>query len=1137
MVKLTHKTRIEAHTAKIMLGVMLMFMFSLTFVAALDFSVDNYKVFDEEVGDYGKITLWDKGQLGDDKILAEYEITSHTSYCIENCYTEGTIIVNSKNNLFNDLKFYNDNFDEKQINHQLFVWEEILVEEDILERDCSDDKDFKTCSMVPSGETEIIDRGGWIESEGDLDLGTYKWRIEGRKTAEENIDWIGESFGQVMDEWAVWGGVITSNATHTFHTYETAGDFWFNTTVELVGARALIVAGGGSGSSPDIGVGVGGGGAAGGMVYNLSMTIPIGNHRVYVGTGGIMGDDVTGVNGSNSYFNGLNMSGGGGGGYWHENGHDGGSGGGGGQATGLGGAGIAGQGNNGGNSGATSGGGGGGAGAVGSAGSGTTGGNGGSGATNDINGSIGTYSCGGGGGGVSAGGGGAGGCSLGGNGGHDALAPTGGKEGTGSGGGGSYETIGSGGNGGSGIIIIMYETPPVDTAEVKLNSPSDGTNFSSNPIVISANTTSSIDLRDVVLFIDGVRNKTYDGEGTQGMNISESLSFSEGTHTWFVTANNSLGTINISANRTFTLDLTAPVSNIEVPSGDVTDDFATTNDRVIAINWTVEDSGVGLQACWYYNQTANVTVTCGVNASITLPYGTYTHVVYANDSVNNIGQDSFTATYDYNAIENSIDYTQIVQQGVTDTFTLNVSGSGGAAVSATFYYDDVAFASSKLGDNNEMRFVNVETLNSPGNNLLWWAIDVGGTLYNSTIQQQNVSAFNLTSCGTGGTVVYNFTVFDEGDVTKLDGSGTNLTVEISLNVTSTQGVEIFSYNRTANNINPVTVCTDNPLSSNPLIVDGIVRYAGNTTYISEFYTIQNFSLTDTTTSNNVSLYLLQTDDAQEFKVSYRDNNFLPVPGAVLELQRQYIGDGLFRVVELPPFDDDGETLANFVLGDVIYTLIIKKDNQILSTFPNVKAFCENLGTGDCKIDLVELASTLTTEDFASVGGVTFTLSYDEDARVVTSVFNVNDGTNKLMSLNTTLFDMIGNTTICTDSLTASSGTLTCTVPSTFGNASATSILYADGTQLGRMNINLWLTSDDRYSGNQITLGLISLLTIIGIGLSGSGIMVIVFIIVGVIVNMALFIFNGGGFIGAGSVFLWLIIALATLLWKANRRTA
>lgn len=221
--------------------------------------------------------------------------------------------------------------------------------------------------------------------------------------------------------------------------------------------RVLVIAGGAgplNGASGSTGRG---GGGAGGMLEQ-TLTITTGtNYPVSVGAGG----SSNGSFGSSSRFDSVICIGGG---YQDANGTflRGGSNGGGlvGNVA-LVGTVATQQGNIGGNgNGNQRGGGGGGAGGVGSAATASAGGNGGIGRSSTIPVNTTTYAAGGGGGGNTGNAGGTGGSSIGGNGGSSTVAATNGAVNTGSGGGGGGGTAGftTAGTGGSGIIIIRFNS-------------------------------------------------------------------------------------------------------------------------------------------------------------------------------------------------------------------------------------------------------------------------------------------------------------------------------------------------------------------------------------------------------------------------------------------------------------------------------------------------------------------------------------------------------------------------------------------------------------------------------------------------------------------------------------------------------
>ncbi len=258
------------------------------------------------------------------------------------------------------------------------------------------------------------------------------------------------------------GGTITTNATSgkTIHTFTSSGTF--QVTSGSGDVEYLVIGGGGGGGEQQAG-----GGGAGGYLTATGHAVTAQGYSITIGGGGAGATtgSVKGINGGDSIFDTLTAIGGGGAGSSSSGaGSIGGSGGGGSNGS-NGGAGTIGQGFAGGFGFEPAGygaGGGGGASEVGQDGTGSKGGDGGDGLSSSITGTAITRAAGGGGGTYVGGGGatqGLGGLGGGGDGGGSTTEH--GDTNTGSGGGGGWNNSGTpdGGDGGSGIVIISYDTP------------------------------------------------------------------------------------------------------------------------------------------------------------------------------------------------------------------------------------------------------------------------------------------------------------------------------------------------------------------------------------------------------------------------------------------------------------------------------------------------------------------------------------------------------------------------------------------------------------------------------------------------------------------------------------------------------
>jgi len=262
------------------------------------------------------------------------------------------------------------------------------------------------------------------------------------------------------------GGSITTSGNYRIHTFTSSSTF--TNTISNLSTEYLVIAGGGGGGRGTNAAYIegGGGGGAGGYLTGTT-TASATTHTITVGAGGSgsSSDGSSGSQGSSSSALSISTVGGGygaGGSNSNLQGGSGGSGGGSGArppGTTAGGSATSGQGFAGGagNESAQSGGGGGAGGAGAGAAGYVTGGAGGAGASSSITGSAVTRAGGGGGGSFNSGAGGSGG---GGAGSSNTVNGVTGSTNTGSGGGGAFTGM-STGSGGSGIVILRYDTTAI----------------------------------------------------------------------------------------------------------------------------------------------------------------------------------------------------------------------------------------------------------------------------------------------------------------------------------------------------------------------------------------------------------------------------------------------------------------------------------------------------------------------------------------------------------------------------------------------------------------------------------------------------------------------------------------------------
>jgi hypothetical protein len=146
-------------------------------------------------------------------------------------------------------------------------------------------------------------------------------------------------------------------------------------------------------------------------------------------------------------------------------------------------------------------------------------------------------------------------------------------------------------------------------------------------------------------------------------------------------------------------------------------------------------------------------------------------------------------------------------------------------------------------------------------------------------------------------------------------------------------------------------------------------------------------------------------------------------------------------------------------------------------------------------------------------------------------FSTLDGSSANVQLNVTKFDSYGNNTICSPTLSSSSGTLSCSIPTSTGNVSIFYKFYKDGRLISTSTYNLDVTPTQVYGAGRIILVIILFITLVGLGL-GSKEGAIISAFIGLVLATILNVYSTG-FVGAGATILWFLIAGGIILYKSR----
>jgi len=572
-------------------------------------------------------------------------------------------------------------------------------------------------------------------------------------------------------------------------------------------------------------------------------------------------------------------------------------------------------------------------------------------------------------------------------------------------------------------------------------------------------------------------------------------------------------------------------------------EIITTTGSNFTANYTITQGNLTNTTYYLWNSTGifNNTVTVKLNgtSNTTTEYinelvaGNYEWnvLVCAKNSTSSLceyADSNYTFEYKPFTVINETWVNNTVE-GSKDTFRININVTSGQQISeANLIYNNTAYSSTFTNPETNQYFVEkdlvIPNVDSHTNQTFYWNFIMNdNSVSNSTEHNQSVNYLQIGSCGTHSFQILNYTLRDEQTQKSINISQYNSTIEVDIDIYPIgSDTEVLNFSGNFSESHEALVCINNNLTDSTYRLYSNVRYDGDG-YASEFHNIQNYSLNYSTLQQNITLRHLLDSESTTFLITYKDSTFLPVENALIDITRKYVGEGTFKTVEVAKTDRYGQATGHFQLNSVPYTIIVKKEGAILSTFENIAVVCDDEVIGDCEINLNEDFEGETFSDWGEVGDLSYSFSFDEDTRTITLTFTTFSGGQKTVSLNTTKFDRFGNDTVCSDQLTSSSGTLTCSVAQSYGNLTMTSYLYSNGELITTKTYTIEKDPSDIFGNAGIIMVFILLITL-PLMFTTSKIGMILGVFLGLIMSGLLLIIDTGSIFAETTAIIWFIIA-------------
>lgn len=686
--------------------------------------------------------------------------------------------------------------------------------------------------------------------------------------------------------------------------------------------------------------------------------------------------------------------------------------------------------------------------------------------------------------------------------------------------------------------------------EITLNSPINYYNSSNQAINFNTSVTSPSGIQNVSLYIDGILNET-NTSGINGTYIFTKI-LSEDNHNWSILVFDNDSKQNQSSTRYFTIDSTPPVINVTMPPTNNYKFWTNYTNGIYRyfpytsyfINWTSYDDN--LDTCWFENISSlnfmirvNETVTCNANATIVYPVNTgNTLRFFANDSMGNNASVTRTSIYNDIRIDRSgHSYINYTTEGVPRTFWLSARiGVGAELENVNFVLDGVKYPLSTSGSNFSKTIIIPEVTTTKATTY-YWEFDFGEGFFNSTIYNITIGNILLSPIcnSTYPYYIFNVTLRDEKTQREINGT---IETAISIYPLANSSINIYNWNSTQNT-NRTYLCSNLPFNSTDIYkAEGTIKYYSdlgtitNYTAMNEYYNFLNFTLNNNSQFNNITLYDINTSEGTEFQLTFKDSSYRDRENVLIYVYRQYLPENIFKIVEVPKTDSNGQTIVHLVRNDVIYNLIaVDSTGSILGILNNVNAFCNDYTIGDCKIEFQGTTSETELENYIDDLGFSYTLTFNETSSTINLEFLSDTNEDKNIRLVVISSAIVTNRTLCNTSLDAITGTLSCDVSSIINSSSSINVkIYLDEQEV--INDYLSLDSSDWNVSGIIFFGFLFII-LIGIMFIESKEGMIIGVIVGLIILVALGVVKGK-VIGFTSGILWLIVAGIIILIKLNK---
>ena len=489
-----------------------------------------------------------------------------------------------------------------------------------------------------------------------------------------------------------------------------------------------------------------------------------------------------------------------------------------------------------------------------------------------------------------------------------------------------------------------------------------------------------------------------------------------------------------------------------------------------------------------------------------------------------------TTTWEYIITEINQTFEENISEGALDDFSLllNISDSS-TLEDSTFSYNGTNYTTTIVFSGGLYlisSLITSPTVAADTNFSFNFFFTVDGVNYTTTINEQLVINSLFDVCGgISNDTLLNMSLLDEET-----GGSINGDIEIIASIVSqSSGVTVGEINNTFSNVEYGAICFTPESAYSLYFLNTEIKYSSDG-YVSELYYIQNSDMTDY--PRNLSLFDLNQTDSTEFVVTFQNDAFIFVEGAIIQLQRKYIGENVFKTVEAPITADGGKAIVHIDLNTNIYRASIVKDGALLKFFDEIVFSCENELSGECTQQLRGDVNPNNNVPIENLIDFSYSVSVSDENNTVEVLFAIPSGTPSSVNVLLTQIDMFGNLTSCNTTVITSAGSITCDFSNTIEKSLLQLTISKDGTQLAITNYGVDPELD--MDGINFFIVFLFLISLVGMAIASPEWMMIIGVMVFMISGTMLLLQGMSLAMGLGAI-AWLVVTVIIIILKMAKQ--